>query len=149
MGSILRLGNEKTLMIGALESMRGVKNRSVFIWNAFGIDDPSVAVFVRLQAECMAAYAAKHKDMAALVDVCGKTFLKGKDNSLVGIFPLDYVAWTKRLDEKERMFSSAIEKINRGKGKKLIVYGKIDSSARKMLESRGWSIAEEKTVVAP
>jgi hypothetical protein len=139
---------EKTLMIGALESMRGVKNRSVFIWNAFGVNNPSVAVFVRLQAECMAAYAAKHKDMAAMVDVCGKTFLKGKDNRMVGVFPLDYVAWTQRLDEKERLFSSAIEKLNGGKGKKLIVYGKIDPSARKMLEQRGWGVVEEKPVGA-
>ena len=139
---------EKTLMIGALESMKGIKNRSAFIWNAMNIDDPSVALFLRLQAEYMAAYTAKYKDVAAMVDVCGKTFFKAKDNSIVGIFPLDYVAWTQRLDDKERMFSRAIEKINGGKGKKLIVYGKIDSSARKMLESRGWSVVEEKPVGA-
>ena len=48
------------------------------------------------------------------------------------------------LDEKERMISSAIESMKGVKGKKLIVYGKIDPLARQVLEQRGWSVIEEK-----
>ncbi len=135
---------EKTLITGALESMPGVENRAFFIWNTIGITDPSVSLFVRLQVEYMAAYAARHTDMVSLVDVCGKTFFKSKDNIVVGIFPLDYVAWTQNLDEKERMISRAIGTIQGVTGKKLIVYGTIDPQARQVLEQRGWSIMEEK-----
>jgi hypothetical protein len=135
---------EKTLIVGALESMPGVQNRSVFIWNTIGMTDPSVALFVRLQAEYMAAYAARHTDMVAMVDVCGKTFFQSSDNTVTGIFPLDYIAWTQKLDEKERVISCAIESIKGVKGKRLIVYGKIDPRARQALEQRGWSIMEEK-----
>ena len=134
---------EKTLLTGALQSMGAVQNRSAFIWSALAVDDPSVALFLRVQAEHMASYAGRHRELKSMVDVCGKMFFKTKDNEMVGIFPLDYVAWTERLDNRERLISAAIEKLG-ARSKKFIVYGKIDSKAREMLELRGWAVVQEK-----
>ncbi|MCX5899533.1 MAG: hypothetical protein NTX06_02155 [Proteobacteria bacterium] len=82
-----------------------------------------------------------------MVDIQGKTFLRTGDNSVVGVFPLDYIAWTENLDQKERLFSAAIEKIKGVTGRRLIVYGKVDPRARTVLEQRGWSIAEKKSLI--
>ena len=138
---------DKALIVGALESMQGVQNRSVFIWNCFGVKDRSVALFARQQAECMAAYASAEKSITRMVDIQGKTFLRTGDNSVVGVFPLDYIAWTENLDQKERLFSAAIEKIKGVTGRRLIVYGKVDPRARAVLEQRGWGIAEKKSLI--
>ena len=134
---------DKTLIVGALESMKGVGDRSAFIWNCFGVKDRSVALFVRFQAECMAAYALEAKGIKNMVDVNGKTFLRTNDNAVVGVFPLDYIAWTQNLDQKEQLFSAAIDKMKGITGKRIIVYGKVDPQARTVLEQRGWSVDEK------
>jgi hypothetical protein len=135
---------DKTLIVGALESMKGVKNRAQFIVNCFGVKDREVALFTRNQAECMAAYAEETKGVTALVDVAGKTFLRTGDNAVVAVYPLDYIAWTENLDTKERLFSEAIGKLKDVTAKRLVVYGKVDPQARTVLEGRGWSIVEKK-----
>jgi len=134
---------EKTLLVNALESMKAVKNRSVFIANIIGVTDPSVARFMRLQAECMAAYAARAASEASLVDISGKTFLKD-GGTIIGVFPFDHVAFTENLDRKEQVISNGIKKMRDIHGKKLVVYGTIEPAARQMLESRGWAVAQEK-----
>lgn len=139
---------DKTLIVGALESMHGVADRSTFIWNCFTVKDSSVALFARLQSECMAAYASETKNITGLVDVQGKTFLRTSDNVITGVFPLDYIAWTRNLDERERSISAAIEKIKGVAGKRLVVYGTVDMQARSVLEQRGWSVIEKKIVPA-
>jgi len=75
-----------------------------------------------------------------MIDVAGKTFLTTADNAVVGVYPLDYIAWTRDLDQNERVISSAIEKLAGAKSKRLIVYGTVDPQARSVLESRGWSM---------
>ncbi len=104
-----------------------------------------MALFARFQAECMAAYASEVKSITSMVDVNGKTFLRTKENAVVGVFPLDYIAWTQNLDQKEQLFSAAIGKIKGVTGRRLIVYGKVDPQARAVLEQRGWSIDEKKS----
>ena len=140
---------DKTLLVGALESMQGVSGLSNFILNCFGVKDSSVALYMRVQAECMAAYASEAKSIKSMVDVSGKTFLRTKDNAIVGVFPLDYIAWTQNLDQKEQLFAAAIGTMKDVTGRQLIVYGKVDPQARTALEQRGWSIVEKKPVVAP
>lgn len=134
---------EKTLLVGALASMAGVKDRGVFVESA-AIDyyDESVALFMRICAEMASQYCAKKGGVERFVNAGGIPVLLTKDRVVVGLFPLDHVAWTVNFARQETQVSDAIEKMPDIKGKELWISGTVDPVARRALESKGWIVEE-------
>ena len=131
---------EATLLVGALESMRNVSDRNKFVAAASFADEESVARFMRLRVQMMASYNARISPVSKIIDINGTPFLKTRKGVVVGLFPLDYVAWTGALYQKEKTVSDFIENVLQIKSKELWVTGRIDSIARRALESRGWKL---------
>jgi hypothetical protein len=131
---------EATLLVGALESMRNVSDRNKFVAAASFADEESVARFMRLRAQMMASYSTLISPVSKIIDINGTPFLKTTKGVVVGLFPLDYVAWTGALYQKEKTVSDFIENVLHIKSKELWVTGRIDSIARRALESRGWKV---------
>ena len=98
--------------MGELASMTGVKDRKVFMERAIGANEDSVAVFLRVCAQLIGLYNEKTKSIASFVDANGFPFLMTKSGVVVGIFPLDHVAWTAGFAHDERGVSSAIKKMH-------------------------------------
>jgi hypothetical protein len=134
---------EKTFLVGALAGMTGVKDRGVFVEAAATDCDESVALFMRVEAEMMAQYAERAKNIDRFINIGGFPLLLTKDDIIQGMFPLDHVAWTEGLEQKERIVSDAIQKIPGVKGKALWITGTVDPVARKALEDRGWKVEEK------
>jgi hypothetical protein len=134
---------EKTLLVGALASMAVVKDRGIFVESA-AIDyyDESVALFMRICAEMASQYCVKKGGVERFVNAGGIPFLLTKDRLVVGLFPLDHVAWTVNFARQETQVSDAIEKMPGIKGKKLWISGTVDPVARRALESKGWIVEE-------
>lgn len=134
---------EKTLLVGALASMAGVKDRGVFVESA-AIDyyEESVALFMRISAEMASQYWAKKGGVERFVNAGGILFLLTKDRVVVGLFPLDHVAWTVNFARQETQVSDAIEKMPGIKGRELWISGTVDPVARRALESKGWIVEE-------
>jgi hypothetical protein len=135
---------EKTLMIGHLESMRGVRGREIFIRAASQVNEKSVARFMRLRAGMMADYNANISRVSRFVNINGTPLLQRKDGVVVGLFPLDHVSWTWDLYKKEKAASDSVVKVRGDTGKELWIDGRFDPVARKALESRGWKVREIK-----
>jgi hypothetical protein len=90
----------------------------------------------------MASYNEKTKEAERFVEAAGLPLLRKKDGTVVGIFPVDRVAWTQRFANKEKAISEAIRKMPGVKGKQLLVVGTMDQTARKALEAKGWKVEE-------
>jgi hypothetical protein len=133
---------EKTLLVGYLESMRGIGGRNIFIAAASQANEKSVARFMRLRAEMMANYSANVAPVSRIVAINGTPLFQRKDGVIVGLFPLDYVLWTGSLYQKEKAASESVVKVRGGTGKELWIEGRIDPVARKALESRGWKVKD-------
>ena len=133
---------EQTLLIGELANMKSVRDKSVFIVAACSAQQESMAVFMRVTAQLMGVYNEKTKAAERFVEAAGLPLLRKKDGTVVGIFPVDRVAWTQRFANKERAVSEAIRKMPRVKGKEMLVVGAVNPSARKALEARGWKVEE-------
>jgi hypothetical protein len=97
---------------------------------------------MRVMAQLMTIYNERTKSVERFVEADGLPFLQSKNGTIVGIFPVDRVAWTQRFAEKERAVSEAIRKMPRVKGKELWIAGTVDQTARKALEGLGWKIEE-------
>jgi len=121
---------EETLLVGALDSLKGVKGREIFVRSAYLATEESVALFMRLRAEMMANYHANVLPAARVVKANGVPFLQRKDGVIVGLFPLDYVAWTAALLRKEGAASKSIKTLPKITGKELWIEGMVDPVTR-------------------
>ena len=134
---------EKTLLVGELESMKGVKGRDVFIAVANLAVEESVALHYRLVAQMMAGYHTNVSPAAQIQNINGMVLhLRRKDGVLVFLAPVDFVFWTKEIDRKLNTIESSIKKMGGASGKELWITGEIEKTARDMFEAMGWKVME-------
>jgi hypothetical protein len=96
---------ETTLLVGFLETMKAVKGRDNFVAAAAQANEESVARYMRLKAEMYAGYHAHVRPIKQIIEVSGSPTVQNKDGVLVILAPLDYIAWTGALFQKEGVAS--------------------------------------------
>jgi hypothetical protein len=134
--------SEKTLLVGELANMKGIKGRDKFITAACVAQSESMAVFMRVMSQFMGLYNEKRKSVQSFVEADNLPLLQKKDGTVVAVLPLDHLAWTQRFANKEKAVSEAIKKIPGVKKKEFVVVGTVSPIAKKALEGKGWKVEE-------
>jgi len=134
---------EKTLLVGALETMQGVQGREAFFALATRATDQTVAVYYRLIAQMMAGYQAGIAPVARIVDIDGTPHLLTGGGVIVLLTPVDDVFWTPRVAGKIERLDGAIAGMGAAGGKEVWITGRMDAGARANLEQRGWKVMED------
>jgi len=136
---------EQTLLVGELESMSGVKGRDSFISAASRASEESVAVYMRATAQLVALFNKNVAPVERFVEAGRLVLLKTKDGRMIGVFPIDNVAWTTNLSQREKEISQEISKMKGVRGKEFWFGGEIDRTARQALEARNWKVVDRFT----
>jgi hypothetical protein len=131
---------EMTLMVESLHRMGDIRGREIFVSFATSAPDDEVARFNYHYAGLMADYITS-VEPADLVNVPGGTWLLTRTGNLVGVFPLDYLNWTRGVSDSTGKASAKADELG-VKVKKILISGEFSPQARKALKSRGWEIAE-------
>jgi hypothetical protein len=131
---------EKTLLVGALDGMKGVAKRDLVILSAAHAPDKSVARYLRVQVQMMLGYHQNISPAKTILSINGGLALQNAKGTVVGISPYDYAAWTITLNNKEVVVSEALKGMQGVTGKELWVAGRIAHPARTVIESRGWVV---------
>ena len=131
---------EMTLIVEALKRMGDIKGREIFVAFATAAPDRQVARFMQHYAEMLADYI-NTVESGDIVDIDGEAWFVSGSGSLVGVFPLDYLAWTKEASESTRIASEKMAALGL-KRKALLLEGQVSPQARAALASRGWKISE-------
>ena len=131
---------EATLLVGELDNMPKVKGRATFIGIAAMADQKGVVRFMRRRAQMMSEYNKKIAAAEKIVDINGSSFLVLKDGTIVGLVPLDHVAWTLPLWRKIETIKKEMKDSQRTAGKEIWLEGTIDPQARKALAKEGWVV---------
>jgi hypothetical protein len=131
---------ELTIMVEALKRMGDIKGREIFAAFATAAPDRQIARFMQHYAEMLADYITT-VEAGDIVDISGEAWLVSRSGSLVGAFPIDYLAWTEELAGSAGIASdqSAEHEIRR---KELLLEGQVSPQARSALVNRGWKITE-------
>jgi hypothetical protein len=133
---------EETFLVGALEQMADVDGLDTLVTIAGKVEDPNLARFMRLRTELLAGYARKTPGANKLVELNGLLSLLQKDGTVVALVPLDYLVWTKALQDKETLVSESIAKNEAIRAKELWISGAFHPSARSALEELDWKLKE-------
>ena len=132
----------QTLLVNALDEMKGVGNRATFVRLAAATTDKDIAAFRERQAEMYAGY---HKAVAPL-----ETFLalgefaaaRTAKNEVVFNVPLDHLVWTEAIASLLTAADSRVTQLTRPANKQLWVTGTVSARAKKEIENRGWQVQE-------
>ncbi len=125
-----------TILVTALESMEGVKDRGVFVKVAIQDADPAMA---RVMTRIAVMTAGYHKNVAPLKAVTTMARITrgiGKDGTQVVLLPADYIIWNKQIAQT----AAAVASEANGAGLELWVLGTLSSLATSELEKMGWKI---------
>ncbi|MGH7795065.1 MAG: hypothetical protein ACREQ2_09225 [Candidatus Binatia bacterium] len=132
----------QTILVNALDEMKGVRNRATFVRLAAATANANIALFRQRQAEMYAGY---HKAVAPL-----ETFIalgefaaaRTTKNEVVFNVPLDHLVWTQEIAKLLTGADSRVTQLTRPANKQLWVAGTVSARARKEIESRGWQVQE-------
>ena len=128
---------EKTLLVEALSRMDGAKGRELFIAQAAAAPDQVIARYMQQMAEMMANYYTA-VEAADIVKVDTYVWLLNRKGTLVGVFPIDYLAWTQEASSVVK----GVEKDSRVKTRELWLEGSVSPLGRKALINGGWTVKE-------
>lgn len=134
---------QKTFLVGALERMDGVAQREIFIQVASLVQEESVAFFRRRQAEMLASYHVNVSPLMQCIRLANGSFVQRKDGTIVGVFPIDHLAWTENVSRVENMISRSIQATFKDAKKELWIAGTVSTQARQHLEASGWVVHDK------
>lgn len=131
------------MFVGELETMKGVKELDTFVSIASLASNESLALYYRLTAQLIAGYHNHVAQAVRIVNVTGEPGLLTKDGKVVICSQVDYVFWTKGVADVLNGIEADVAKIADVSGKEVWISGKMDDTARKAWEARGWKIIQD------
>ena len=131
---------EITLLCEALLQMGDIEGREIFVAYATSAPDPEVANFMRHYAVTLALYMNR-VETGDIVEISGAAWMLSDSKSLVGAFPLDYIAWTPGLEQSLTRASGRMAGLG-ARDKKLFLTGKFSPLAHEALQKDGWKLTE-------
>jgi len=131
-----------TILVGELETMRGVKGRKYFIAAAALAGSPARAQLYRATARMMADYHRLVAPGQFMGMISGLPFLTTRAGILVLPLPTDYIFWTRQVAAKLQVVDNGISRLQGIRGKTLWLGGRIENRAGREFARRGWKLVQ-------
>jgi len=129
-------------VVAALDSMKGVGDRWVFVQRAAAAEQRFAAVFSRRQIELMASEHRHHGAFTRFVSLAGYPALEARDGRLVVLAPIDIASWTRTTAEGFSDLDNARRQVAPGAKMEVRMTGRPTPLARKRLRTMGWTVVE-------
>ena len=132
----------QTLLVYALDEMKGVGNRATFVRLAAATTNKDLAYFRERQAEMYAGYHKAVAPFETFIALGEFAAARTTRNEVVFNVPLDHLVWTEPMAKLLTAADSRVTQLTRPANKQLWVTGTVSARARKEIESRGWQVQE-------
>lgn len=134
---------ERTLLVGELESLAGIKGRDRYIAAAVRAEDEAKAVFMRTRAQMIGRFQSETRSGESFVELDGTLFLKTRKGAIVGHFPVDHVAATAAAIGKVKSLDMKARALPGVSARQIHFGGTLDPAVRKAFEDGGWTVHEK------
>ena len=132
----------QTLLVNALDEMKGVGNRATFVRLAAATPDKDLAFFRERQAEMYAGYHKAVAPVETFIALGEFAAVRTTKNEVVFNVPLDHLVWTEPMAKLLTAADSRVTQLTRPANKQLWVAGTVSARARREIENRGWQVQE-------
>jgi len=132
----------QTILVHALDEMKGVRNRATFARFAAATANADTAFFRQRQAEMYAGYHKTIAPVEIFIALGEFAAVRTTKNEVVFNVPLDHLVWTEPMAKLLTAADSRVTQLTRPANKQLWVAGTVSARAKKEIENRGWQVQE-------
>jgi hypothetical protein len=129
-------------LVAALDSMSSVEGRTVFLQRAAEIDTRSLAYFMRRHAEMVKNHQSRGAGFTRFILLGGYPFNVTRDGRMVGVMPIDALAWTETIAGVLRECAADARRFSARGRVELRITGTATPRAKKELQALGWRVQE-------
>lgn len=133
---------DMAVLVAALDNMSSVEDRTVFLAHAAKIDTRALAYFTRRHAEMVKNHQSRGGGFTRFVSLGGYSFNVASGGTIVGVMPIDALAWTETTAAMLREISADARKVAAPGRVELRITGTATPRARKELQALGWRLVE-------
>jgi hypothetical protein len=133
---------DMAVLVAALDNMPGVEDRTVFLQRAAQIDSRSLAYFMRRHAEMLKNHQSRGAAFARFVSLGGYPFNVARDGRILGVMPIDALAWTETIADVLRICAADARKLSVTGKVELRITGTATPRAKRELKALGWRVVE-------
>jgi hypothetical protein len=133
---------DMAVLVAALDNMPGVEDRTVFLQRAAHIDTRSLAYFMRRHAEMLKSHQTRGAALVRFVSLGGYPFNLGRNGRIVGIMPIDSLAWTEAIAGVLRGCAADAQQFSPTGQVELRITGTATRRAKRELQALGWRVVE-------
>ena len=131
---------DQTVIAGALQQLRGVKDLRVHVDRLAQADRRDLAVFLRARTEMIASYQQRTGAITRFMSIRGIPLTEQRDGSLMFLAPLDVVVWNSLVSKAFATVTSDIRKRRAGAKLILAISGTATPYSLRQLDQLGWSV---------
>ena len=132
----------QTYLVGALEQMRGVRNRGAFLRAALHAKDEASALYYQKTAELLAQYHLRERPIQQLASAGRLPVAYLADGTMIIAPPFDYIYW----DARALKDLEALSELDRGFSRRrrmLVTIGRLSPRARQGFQRWGFLTRED------
>ena len=133
---------DMAVLVAALDNMSGVEDRIVFLQRAVQIDSRSLAFFMRRHAEMLRNHQSRGAGFARFVSLGGYPFNVTRDGRILGVMPIDALAWTEAIADVLRICAADAHQFSATGQVELRITGRATPRAKRELKALGWRVVE-------
>ncbi len=132
---------DKTIIVGALKALGNVQNRSLYVSRAAHASSQRVAFSLRRRIVLTSAYHKKVQPIQSFVAM-GDVPMVQTASGVVGIFPVDYLTWTRQFADMARAANKQKRAVAGTAPVEFWITGKASGRTTKELKRIGWRLVE-------
>jgi hypothetical protein len=133
---------DMAVLVAALDNMPDVEDRTVFLQRAAQIDSRSLAYFMRRHVEMLKNHQSRGAAFARFVSLGGYPFNVARDGRILGVMPIDALAWTETIADVFRICAADAGKVSAIGQVELRITGIATRRAKRELKALGWRVVE-------
>ena len=133
--------SERTRLVSALASVAAT-GREEFIQRASLAANETMAIFLRRWAEMIAAYNRRIQPVKRIIRIGKAPFAQRADGVLVGLFPIDYLAWTTSIARRHATNMKSLPGVSGVTAGEIWFEGGISPKAKQALIAQNWVVNE-------
>ena len=133
---------DMAVLVAALDNMSGVEDRIIFLQRAAQIETRSLAYFMRRHAEMLKNHQSRGAGFARFVSLGGYPFNVARDGRILGVMPIDALAWTEAIAEVLRICATDAHKLSATGHVELRITGTATLRAKREIKALGWRLVE-------
>jgi hypothetical protein len=130
----------QTVMVEALESMKGVVNRELLITVALQANNPELARTITEITTMTAGYNKNISPLHSLSPMGRVVCATAKNGSVVVVFPADHVLYTEKIADIATWMVETKKEKGKTKGFQLWILGDFSKVAQSELQAMGWEL---------